>query len=51
MITLRGLTKRYGDKVAVDGLSLEVAAGKVTGLAWTAAALWVGITVLRHRDA
>ncbi|TMQ94236.1 ATP-binding cassette domain-containing protein [Actinomadura soli] len=31
MITLRGLTKRYGDKTAVDGLSLEVAAGKVTG--------------------
>ncbi|MFF0517606.1 ATP-binding cassette domain-containing protein [Actinomadura nitritigenes] len=31
MITLRGLTKRYGDRTAVDGLSLEVAAGKVTG--------------------
>ncbi|MFI0411411.1 ABC transporter ATP-binding protein [Actinomadura sp. 3N508] len=31
MITLRGLTKRYGDKTAVDRLSLEVAAGKVTG--------------------
>ncbi|MFI0483251.1 ATP-binding cassette domain-containing protein [Actinomadura sp. 9N215] len=31
MITLRGLTKRYGDKTAVDDLSLEVAAGKVTG--------------------
>ncbi|MDL4821735.1 ATP-binding cassette domain-containing protein [Actinomadura opuntiae] len=31
MIALRGLTKRFGDKAAVDGLSLEVAAGKVTG--------------------
>ncbi|RFS81036.1 ATP-binding cassette domain-containing protein [Actinomadura spongiicola] len=31
MITLRGLTKRFGDKTAVDGLTLEVAAGKVTG--------------------
>jgi ABC-2 type transport system ATP-binding protein len=31
MITLRGLTKRFGDRTAVDGLSLEVAAGKVTG--------------------
>ncbi|WP_433252163.1 ABC transporter ATP-binding protein [Actinomadura nitritigenes] len=31
MIALRGLTKRYGDRTAVDGLSLEVAAGKVTG--------------------
>lgn len=31
MIALRGLSKRYGDRTAVDGLSLEVAAGKVTG--------------------
>jgi ABC-2 type transport system ATP-binding protein len=31
VIALRGLTKRYGDRTAVDGLSLEVAAGKVTG--------------------
>ncbi|MFC6884469.1 ABC transporter ATP-binding protein [Actinomadura yumaensis] len=31
MITLRGLTKRYGDKVAVRDLSLEVAPGRVTG--------------------
>ena len=31
MITLRGLTKRYGEKTAVDALSLEVAPGKVTG--------------------
>ncbi|GAA4240395.1 ATP-binding cassette domain-containing protein [Actinomadura meridiana] len=31
MITLRGLTKRFGDKTAVDGLTLEVAEGKVTG--------------------
>lgn len=31
MITLRGLTKRYGDKVAVDGLTLDVMEGRVTG--------------------
>jgi ABC-2 type transport system ATP-binding protein len=31
VITLRGLTKRFGDKTAVDGLTLEVAEGKVTG--------------------
>ncbi|GAA2592875.1 ABC transporter ATP-binding protein [Actinomadura fulvescens] len=31
MITLRGLTKRYGDKAAVSDLSLEIAPGKVTG--------------------
>ncbi|MFD6973242.1 ABC transporter ATP-binding protein [Streptomyces sp. NPDC059949] len=31
MITLRGLTKRYGDTVAVDGLTLDVKEGKVTG--------------------
>ncbi|RKS71644.1 ABC-2 type transport system ATP-binding protein [Actinomadura pelletieri DSM 43383] len=31
MITLRGLTKRFGDKTAVDGVTVEVAAGKVTG--------------------
>ncbi|MFE6158265.1 ABC transporter ATP-binding protein [Streptomyces sp. NPDC056486] len=31
MLTLRNLTKRYGEKTAVDALSLEVAPGKVTG--------------------
>jgi len=31
MLTLRDLTKRYGEKTAVDGLSLEVAPGKITG--------------------
>jgi hypothetical protein len=32
MIEARGLTKRYGPVVAVDGLSFDVAPGKVTGL-------------------
>src|SRR5579875_1763256 len=31
MIEARGLTKRYGDKVAVDSLSFTVEPGKVTG--------------------
>ncbi|MER6144930.1 ABC transporter ATP-binding protein [Streptomyces sparsogenes] len=31
MITLRELTKRYGDTVAVDGLTLDIKAGQVTG--------------------
>ncbi|MFD6992421.1 ABC transporter ATP-binding protein [Streptomyces sp. NPDC059943] len=31
MITLRGLTKRYGDTAAVDGLTLDIAEGRVTG--------------------
>jgi ABC-2 type transport system ATP-binding protein len=31
MIEARGLTKRYGDKLAVDGLSFTVPAGRVTG--------------------
>ncbi|PZG08415.1 ATP-binding cassette domain-containing protein [Nonomuraea aridisoli] len=31
MISLRGLTKRYGDRVAVDDLSLELRPGAVTG--------------------
>ncbi|MFC8824556.1 ATP-binding cassette domain-containing protein [Streptomyces sp. NPDC057137] len=31
MITLRGLTKRYGGTVAVDGLTLDVTEGRVTG--------------------
>ncbi|MFW6192754.1 MAG: ABC transporter ATP-binding protein [Gemmatimonadota bacterium] len=32
MIQLEGLTKRYGDVVAVDGLDLEVASGEIFGL-------------------
>lgn len=31
MIEVRGLTKRYGDKTAVDGLTFSVAPGAVTG--------------------
>jgi ABC-2 type transport system ATP-binding protein len=31
MITVSGLTKRYGQRVAVDDLTFEVAAGRVTG--------------------
>ncbi|MCQ1581167.1 ATP-binding cassette domain-containing protein [Streptomyces parvus] len=31
MITLRGLTKRYGETVAVDGLTCDIKAGRVTG--------------------
>jgi ABC-2 type transport system ATP-binding protein len=31
MIEVRGLTKRYGDKLAVDNLTFSVEAGKVTG--------------------
>ncbi|MGY1691423.1 ABC transporter ATP-binding protein [Geodermatophilus sp. SYSU D01105] len=31
MIEVRGLTKRYGDVLAVDDLSFDVAPGKVTG--------------------
>lgn len=31
MITLQGLTKRYGDQTAVGNLSLTIGAGRVTG--------------------
>ncbi len=31
MITVRGLTKQYGDRLAVDDLSFDLAAGRVTG--------------------
>ncbi|HEX5300760.1 MAG TPA: ATP-binding cassette domain-containing protein [Streptosporangiaceae bacterium] len=31
MIEVRGLTKRYGDKVAVDDLTFGIEPGKVTG--------------------
>ena len=32
MISVRGLTKRYGDFTAVDALSFEVQAGVILGL-------------------
>lgn len=32
MLSLRGLRKRFGDRVAVDGLSLEVHRGEILGL-------------------
>ncbi|MGI5118308.1 ABC transporter ATP-binding protein [Marinactinospora thermotolerans] len=32
MITFHGLTKRYGDRIAVDGLTCEIASGRVTGV-------------------
>ena len=31
MITVSALTKRYGDRIAVDDMTFEVAAGRVTG--------------------
>ena len=31
MITVSGLTKQYGDRVAVDDMTFDVAAGRVTG--------------------
>ena len=31
MIEASGLTKRYGDRLAVDGLSFQVRPGRVTG--------------------
>ncbi|NUR83415.1 MAG: ATP-binding cassette domain-containing protein, partial [Nonomuraea sp.] len=31
MISLQGLTKRYGERVAVDDLTVELQPGKVTG--------------------
>ncbi len=31
MITVSGLTKQYGDRVAVDDMTFEVASGRVTG--------------------
>lgn len=31
MITVSGLSKRYGNRIAVDGLGFDVAAGRVTG--------------------
>ena len=31
MITVSGLTKHYGDRIAVHEMSFDVAAGRVTG--------------------
>ncbi|MGV3532509.1 MAG: ATP-binding cassette domain-containing protein, partial [Chthoniobacteraceae bacterium] len=31
MISIRGLTKRFGAQMAVDDLSLEIAAGQIIG--------------------
>ena len=31
MIEVRGLSKRYGEKIAVNNLSFDVVPGKVTG--------------------
>ncbi len=31
MLTIKNLTKKYGDKVAVDNLSLEIAPGEIYG--------------------
>ncbi|MFC4912039.1 ATP-binding cassette domain-containing protein [Actinomadura gamaensis] len=31
MITMNGLTKRFGERTAVDGLTLDIASGRVTG--------------------
>ena len=31
MITLTGLTKRFGETTAVDGLTVEITPGRVTG--------------------
>jgi ABC-2 type transport system ATP-binding protein len=32
VVTVRGLTKSYGERIAVDGLDLDLAAGEVLGL-------------------
>jgi len=32
VISVRGLVKRYGDLVAVDGIDFDVAAGEIFGL-------------------
>ncbi|HEX9225359.1 MAG TPA: ATP-binding cassette domain-containing protein, partial [Arthrobacter sp.] len=31
-LSLRGLAKRFGDKIAVDGISLDVPAGSFYGI-------------------
>jgi ABC-type Fe3+/spermidine/putrescine transport system ATPase subunit len=51
MINVSGITKRYGDRVAVDNMSFDVAAGTVTGFVGpngagksTAMRMMVGLT-------
>jgi ABC-2 type transport system ATP-binding protein len=51
MITVSGITKRYGDRIAVDDLTFDVAAGRVTGFVGpngagksTAMRMMVGLT-------
>jgi ABC-type histidine transport system ATPase subunit len=34
VIEVSGLTKRYGEALAVDGIDLSVRAGEVIGLRW-----------------
>jgi ABC-2 type transport system ATP-binding protein len=31
-LSIRGLAKRFGEKIAVDGVSLEVPAGSIYGM-------------------
>jgi ABC-2 type transport system ATP-binding protein len=57
MITVSGLTKRYGDHVAVHDMSFEVAAGRVTGFVGpngagksTTMRMMVGLTRPDHGD-
>ncbi len=57
MITVTGLTKRYGRRVAVDDLSFDVAAGRVTGFVGpngagksTTMRMMVGLTRPDHGD-
>jgi ABC-2 type transport system ATP-binding protein len=57
MITLTNLTKRYGNRVAVDDMSFDVAAGRVTGFVGpngagksTTMRMMVGLTRPDHGD-
>ena len=57
MITVTGLTKRYGDRTAVDDLTFDVAAGRVTGFVGpngagksTTMRMMVGLTRPDHGD-
>ena len=57
MITVSGLTKHYGDRIAVDDMSFDVAAGRVTGFVGpngagksTTMRMMVGLTRPDHGD-
>ena len=57
MITVHGLTKHYGDRIAVDDLTFDVAAGRVTGFVGpngagksTTMRMMVGLTRPDHGD-